>query len=662
MQFQKEGAVSSNLYIFNLRQKADNLCILRNTWGLDGVCSAKYVDNNINNNTTGNNNALCKSKTNNVSKRYTAGGVGHHTVCFYTPSSDLQQSLGSKLHSIRGTGTGSLVCVEKNICNICNQPRCRSGITRGKLSCKCTELTLQQKCDCSMATTEEYSACGYTVFIGSEYVVNIVGELTSSDYNTHILTAELKQVIVGSNVTSIGISAFQDCANLTTIIIPKSVTTLGDNAFYNCKALTDISFYDIADSVLSDIGEQVFWNCENLISISIPKQVQSFGEKTFYNCYQLISITFDPDSSLNSIGNNCFEWNIRLQSITIPKLVTSLGSNAFSHCRLLTDVSFVLESSLTTIGESCFKDCLNLPTITIPKSVTLIDYQALWKNKTLTSILFEDISNSQLTTIGEKGFDLSSNISNITLPPSLTSVGANFISNCSDLSYIEFLGTRPDLASRLASEDLSGDINPGVFSNLRTAGVDPSTNIIVSGTDPSWNKINSIDGYPMKHFFELLKNGASFKLRNDAGYLYLHDASHPNGSQYLFTSNEISGSVFKLEQPANILDVSGEIIYALYDTLNSCYLRHNDFILRCSTLAQLDSYPLIDWAWSFGKVQYENVFYGTHTVIRNYYSNPTIMYDSGGNIPKIYDSSTWSGNILNPGLSDAQIDFYFELV
>jgi len=79
--FLKEGAVSSNLYTMNLRQKAENICVLRNTWGLNNVCSAKYTDYNFINKSFS-----CNSKTTNISKRYSSGGVGNHTVCHYRPT------------------------------------------------------------------------------------------------------------------------------------------------------------------------------------------------------------------------------------------------------------------------------------------------------------------------------------------------------------------------------------------------------------------------------------------------------------------------------------------------------------------------------------------------------------------------------------------------
>jgi hypothetical protein len=45
-------------------------------------------------------------------------------------------------------------------------------------------------------------------------------------------------VDIEDGVTSIGKSAFSDCANLQSITIPDSVTSMGDKVFFGCKKLT----------------------------------------------------------------------------------------------------------------------------------------------------------------------------------------------------------------------------------------------------------------------------------------------------------------------------------------------------------------------------------------------------------------------------------------
>ncbi|MDR2149016.1 MAG: Ig-like domain-containing protein [Tannerella sp.] len=53
--------------------------------------------------------------------------------------------------------------------------------------------------------------------------------------------SDIRSVVIGDNVTSIGYGTFQSLDNLVSITIPNSVTTIGDYAFSNCTALTDIT-------------------------------------------------------------------------------------------------------------------------------------------------------------------------------------------------------------------------------------------------------------------------------------------------------------------------------------------------------------------------------------------------------------------------------------
>ena len=72
-----------------------------------------------------------------------------------------------------------------------------------------------------------------TLFIdtsGNEYLIDING-ITSSDYPDGITVNNLKSVVLGTNVLTIGDNAFEGCTSLTEIIIPDSVYTIIDFAF-----------------------------------------------------------------------------------------------------------------------------------------------------------------------------------------------------------------------------------------------------------------------------------------------------------------------------------------------------------------------------------------------------------------------------------------------
>ena len=71
---------------------------------------------------------------------------------------------------------------------------------------------------------------------------------------------QVKLVILGQGVTSIGSSAFQDCKNLKTVSLPGSLTAIGKNAFLRCGELTNVKL----PASLKSVGEDCFTDCEKL--------------------------------------------------------------------------------------------------------------------------------------------------------------------------------------------------------------------------------------------------------------------------------------------------------------------------------------------------------------------------------------------------------------
>ena len=101
--------------------------------------------------------------------------------------------------------------------------------------------------------------------------LNSAGDLTISgtgDMASFIATGapwaeyrdQVKLVIVGQGVTSIGSSAFQDCKNLELVRLPNTLTALGKAAFLRCGKLTNITL----PASLESVGEDCFTGCEKL--------------------------------------------------------------------------------------------------------------------------------------------------------------------------------------------------------------------------------------------------------------------------------------------------------------------------------------------------------------------------------------------------------------
>jgi hypothetical protein len=227
------------------------------------------------------------------------------------------------------------------------------------------------------------------------------------------------------SVTSIGVSAFQNCTGLTAVTIPNSVSSIGTQAFCYCEGLTPVT---IPNSVTT-IGDKAFYNCIGLTLVIIPAALTYIGSEAFsgvgsfdvnsnnpnyssidgvfYNkdqttlihCPRLKTGSFVIPSSVTSIANGAFIGCESLTSVTIPKLLTTIGDNAFYACYHLT--SAILPNTVTTIGDYTFAHCEKLITFTIPESVTSIGEFAFYDCTGLTSVSI----NNSITSIKRYAFE-----------------------------------------------------------------------------------------------------------------------------------------------------------------------------------------------------------------------------------------------------------------
>jgi hypothetical protein len=196
--------------------------------------------------------------------------------------------------------------------------------------------------------TVSISVLGQTEFTltnGTITSVDITGILTvpnGVDLNSII------KVSVGTYVTSIGGTAFQNAKNLTSITIPNTVTTISDYAFYQATILTTVTF--APGSKLDSIGENAF-SGTSIGTIEIPASATSIGDSAFNGATRLSTLTFASGSQLKTIGANAFYQATSLTSIIIPGSVTIIGNFAFSGSGLKT-VVFDSADNLTSLGKS----------------------------------------------------------------------------------------------------------------------------------------------------------------------------------------------------------------------------------------------------------------------------------------------------------------------
>ena len=236
---------------------------------------------------------------------------------------------------------------------------------------------------------------------------------SSSSTLGSIFGNQVKELILGNEVTSIGSYAFDYCSGLTSVTIPNSVTSIGSYAFSGCTGLTSVT---IPNSVTS-IGGRAFYGCSGLTSVTIPNSVTSIGESAFYNCSSLkevksdilVPFTFASDT-FNYISSNCvlivpygtkdayiangwttsvFKGGIKEMTYIVDGIyygfnsnnkqaTITAGENKYSGNVIIPlSVTFNdTEYSVTCIGDSAFCGCTGLSSLYIPSSVKTIENNA----------------------------------------------------------------------------------------------------------------------------------------------------------------------------------------------------------------------------------------------------------------------------------------------
>ena len=133
------------------------------------------------------------------------------------------------------------------------------------------------------ANAEESGFCGpnLTWHFTDDGVLTISGKGKMYDFSYFNVGLwyeyDIKRIIIGDGVTTIGEYAFKYCSSLTSVTIPNSVTKIGEGAFHSCSALTSVN---IPNSVTT-IEMQAFCDCSSLTSVTIPNSVTTIDEGAF---------------------------------------------------------------------------------------------------------------------------------------------------------------------------------------------------------------------------------------------------------------------------------------------------------------------------------------------------------------------------------------------
>ena len=213
--------------------------------------------------------------------------------------------------------------------------------------------------------------------------LKITGVLNDVDFLfIYRMMPNLKNLDIAEvNITALPIQAFYKSTNVENLILPNTLITIGEEMFYQSKLKTVV-----IPANATTIGNSAFEQCASLISIDIPANVETIGTAVFWGCSSLATVTFENGSQLKTIGGGssyygAFSYCTALTSIEIPASVETIEAAAFKGCSSLATVTFENGSQLKTIGGGssyygAFSYCTALTSIEIPASVETIEAAA----------------------------------------------------------------------------------------------------------------------------------------------------------------------------------------------------------------------------------------------------------------------------------------------
>lgn len=176
----------------------------------------------------------------------------------------------------------------------------------------------------------------------------------------------LEEVRLGSNVKSIGHSAFSGCEKLKKITIPAKTEKIGDYVFSGCDNLETITVKS---------GNKIYSGTGKCLTEKKTKTLLAGGTKS----------KIPDDGSVATIGENAFAGR-NIKNIVVPDGVTLIKQTAFGECR---ELETCILPDGCEIEQALFYFCDNLKWVVLPQSITYIDLYCFGYCSSLQSIFYK---------------------------------------------------------------------------------------------------------------------------------------------------------------------------------------------------------------------------------------------------------------------------------
>ncbi len=252
----------------------------------------------------------------------------------------------------------------------------------------------------------------------------------------------IKKVVIGNGVTTIGSDAFYECENIESVELPDSLTHIGTFAFSFCYGLKSVTIPDNVET----IDFYAFARCTNLENVTISNSVKVIMDGAFFNCTNIKNVTIPKNVTM--IGDIAFGYHYDdTKGDVINEGFTITGSKGSAAEKYAKDKGFEFIDINTTFetiaggecGENCTWTLDSEGTFTVSGTGDMIDtaddpFSLPWNSyrNDIKKVVIED----GITSIGCEAFYGCTNLTNVVFSKTLIKIGGRCFYCCPNLKNV----------------------------------------------------------------------------------------------------------------------------------------------------------------------------------------------------------------------------------
>lgn len=335
---------------------------------------------------------------------------------------------------------------------------------------------------------------------------------------------DVKSIIIGEGVETIGKRAFWQCDSLEALTLPGSLLSIDDDPFWGTEEkfsdvyISDLQFWCEID--FSDIGvanplgegENLYLNGILVEDLVLPWYVTEVKDTAFYDCESIKSVTFSD--KIEHIGEYAFYGCPNLTEVNIPDVPVQIDIHAFENTPIYDDANnwengaFYIDNHLINFLGEADELVVRDGTVDIAqRAFARTNYSG---DKIIKKLVLPD----SLVKICDEAFQDSAYLEEITFGTGLKSIGEYAFEDCALLNSLEFksLEEVDDFAFRGADsvKKLNIPANLEEFNPMAFIGIE-KLETLTCDEDNTKFKVNTDGGLYTKDDKELVFFGDSFE-------------------------------------------------------------------------------------------------------------------------------------------------------